>query len=320
MSEATINIGSAAVSANAGNSACEPRLVLITPARNEVAFIEETIKSVEAQTHRPIKWIIVSDGSTDGTDEVVEKYATKQEWIELLRMPERTERHFAGKVAAFNAGYAAVKDLHFEVVGNLDADITFDAEYLGFLLGKFAANPNLGVAGTPFREESRLYDYRFTSIEHVSGACQLFRRRCFEEIGGYVPIKIGGIDLVAVLTARMKGWQTRSFLDKTALHHRKMGTAKQSVLMVAYRGGRGDYMLGTHPLWEFSRTFYQMTRRPIVLGGCFRLAGFLVAMLQQVDKEVSNELVQFRRAEQIQRLLNFVRRVLNFRLSTPPAK
>src|SRR5713101_9789849 len=159
--------------------------VLITPARNEVQFIEHTIKSVVNQTVRPLKWVIVSDGSTDGTDEIVRNYGTKHEWIELVRLPERTHRNFAGKVAAFDAGYARVSELKFDVVGNLDADVSFEADYLAFLISKFTENPGLGVAGTPYREENAAHDDRFKSPDHVSGACQMFRRKCFEDIGGY---------------------------------------------------------------------------------------------------------------------------------------
>lgn len=293
--------------------------VLITPARNEAAFIEKTIQSVIAQTRLPLRWVIVSDGSTDGTDEIVKKYQSDHDWIELVRMPERPERHFSGKVHAFNAGYARVADSAYDVIGNLDADITVDEENFAFILSKFAENPRLGVAGTPFREESGQYDYRFTSIEHVSGACQVFRRKCFEEIGGYVPITIGGIDLVAVISARMKGWQTRTFPGKTCVHHRKMGTAKQNVLMTAFKGGRGDYMLGGDPVWEALRCIYQMTHRPILLGGSLRLAGFAWAMVCQTEKVVPADLVQFRRAEQMLRLHNFIKRVIRLRLSGPEA-
>ena len=162
-----------------------PSYVLVSPARNEALFIELTIKSVIAQTVRPIKWIIVSDGSTDGTDEIVSKYAADHSWIELVRTPERRERHFAGKVHAFNAGYARVKDLHYEAIGNLDADISFDADYFSFLLHKLVDDRSLGLVGTPFKDGATpTYDYRFVSIEHVSGACQLFRRECFEQSVG----------------------------------------------------------------------------------------------------------------------------------------
>src|ERR1700690_531640 len=105
-----------------------PSYVLITPARNEAQFIELTIKSVLAQTVRPVKWIIVSDGSTDGTDEIVRGYTKDHPWIELVRMPERRERHFAGKVHAFNAGCQRIKNLDFEVIVSLDGDISFDED------------------------------------------------------------------------------------------------------------------------------------------------------------------------------------------------
>jgi len=279
--------------------------VLITPARNEERFIELTIKSVVAQTVRPLKWAIVSDGSTDRTDVIVQRYALDHPWIELVRMPERRERNFAGKVQAFNAGYARMAGLKYDIIGNLDADVSFDAEYFEFLLGKFAENPRLGVAGTPYREGSFQYDYRFTSIEHVSGQCQLFRRECFEEIGGFVPRKIGGVDLVAVTTARMKGWQTRTFPEKPYYHHRKMGTAVQGTLIVPYRVGQTDYVLGSHPVWEFFRCIYQLTRPPILLGGSLRLVGFFWAMTRRVQKQVSADFVRFRREEQMRRLEKF---------------
>src|SRR2546428_1680909 len=172
--------------------------VVVTPARNEAKYIELALKSMLAQSVRPLKWVIVSDGSTDGTDEIVTQSASNTPWIELMRMPERRERNFAGKVHAFNAGYARMSDLDHDVMGNLDADITFNEEYFEFLLRKFAENPRLGVAGTPFKDKSVQYDYRIVSDQHVSGACQLFRRECFEEIGGYMPSKAGGIDLLAV--------------------------------------------------------------------------------------------------------------------------
>jgi poly-beta-1,6-N-acetyl-D-glucosamine synthase len=283
-----------------------PKYVLITPARNEAEFIELTLKSMVAQTVPPLRWIIVSDGSTDGTDDLARKYAMDYPWIELLRMPERQERHFAGKVYAFNAGLAKVADLPYDLIGNLDSDVSFDERYWEFLLGKFVENPHLGVAGTPFIEGTSQYDYRFTDVAHVSGQCQLFRRECFEEIGGYVPRKIGGIDLVAVMTARMKGWQTRSFLEERFVHHRPMNTATQHALLVPYRGGRGDYILGSHPVWEACRCVYQMTRPPFVVAGGLRLAGFLWAMLTRVEKDVSPEFVEFRRAEQMHRLGKFI--------------
>jgi glycosyltransferase involved in cell wall biosynthesis len=280
-----------------------PAYVLITPARNEAQFIELTIKSVVSQTVKPIKWVVVSDGSTDGTDDIVRKYATQHNWIELVRMPERKERHFAGKVDAFNAGYARVQDLPYAVIGNLDADTSFDdKDYLAFLISKFAEDPRLGVGGTPYRQGNWMHDYRFVNIEDVSGACQLFRRECFEEIGGYRPLQGGGVDHVAFLTARMKGWNTRTFTDKVCLHHRQRGTAQRSVLMAKFREGALDYALGSHPVWEMFRTVYQMTKRPFVSGGLMLIAGYAWAMVGRAERSVSRELMAFRRREQMQRL------------------
>src|ERR1700690_2245715 len=111
-----------------------PQYVLITPARNEAKFIELTLQSVVAQTVRPMRWVVVSDGSTDGMDEIVKKYATENPWIELLRMPERRERSFAGKVQAFNAGYDRVREMPYQVIVSLDADISFEKDYFEFLL------------------------------------------------------------------------------------------------------------------------------------------------------------------------------------------
>jgi biofilm PGA synthesis N-glycosyltransferase PgaC len=287
--------------------------VLITPARNEAQFIEQTICSVIAQTIRPVRWIIVSDGSTDATDEIVKRYLAENQWIELVRMPERRDRHFAAKVHCFNGGYQKVGEISYEVVGNLDADITFENDYFEFLLRKFAENPDLGVAGTPFVEGKESYDYRFTSLEHVSGACQLFRRQCFEEVGGYRPIESGGIDWVAVTTARMKGWKTRTFPEKVCYHHRPMGTASSGKLKAWYNLGRQDYYLGGHPLWEVFRSFLQMKNKPYVLGGVFLMAGFASAFIARTERPIDPQLIAFHQREQMQRLRAAVREGLEKR-------
>src|SRR5438552_2102110 len=153
--------------------------VLITPARNEAALIEKTLQSVVAQTILPKRWIIVSDGSTDDTDEIVRKYQPGREWLELIRLPERKERNFAAKVNAFNAGYGRVKALPFAVIGNLDADVSFGGDYMEYLLGKFEAMPKLGVAGTHYIEGD-FHSYRdsYINVHHVNGQIQLFRREC----------------------------------------------------------------------------------------------------------------------------------------------
>jgi glycosyltransferase involved in cell wall biosynthesis len=282
-----------------------PTYVLVTPARNEARMIESTIRSVVAQTVLPLRWVIVSDGSTDGTDEIVSRYAAQHDWIELLRMPERKERHFAGKAYAFNSGKARVDDLPYEVIANLDADITFESGYFAYLLEKLAADPQLGVVGTPYVETTQeTYDYRFVSIEHVSGACQVFRRACYEAIGGYQPVKVGTIDCIAVISARMKGWKTRTFTDMVCMHHRKVGTAQCGPLRARYNAGVMDYTMGNHPVWQAFRMVYQMTQKPFVTRGLAIGAGYYWSMLRRKQRAVPNEMVKFLRREQMQRLKN----------------
>jgi biofilm PGA synthesis N-glycosyltransferase PgaC len=278
--------------------------VVITPARNEETYIRSTLESMVAQTHLPLRWVIVSDASSDKTDEIVNEYRRHCDWIDLIRMPEHRDRSFAAKVQCVDAGFATIKDLRFDVVASLDADISFGPDYFEFLLAKFAENPRLGVSGTPFVEDGRHYDYRFTNIEHVSGACQVFRRECFKQIGGYVPIKGGGIDWTAVTTARMMGWQTRTFTERTCFHHRHMGTASAGQLKALYRHGKKDYNLGGHPLWQLFRCTYQMTRSPYVIGGACLLAGYYSALLRRTKRPISPELVRFCQAEQMARLRN----------------
>jgi glycosyltransferase involved in cell wall biosynthesis len=265
------------------------RYVLITPARNEATFLEETIQCIVNQTQRPMKWVIVSDGSTDGTDDIVNRYAAEHDWIELVRMPERKERHFAGKVNAINAGRARVADLDYDVIGSMDADITVEEDYFRFLLEKFEENPRLGVAGTPFREGER----------------QLFRKECFADIGGYRAIKTGGIDTVAVVTARMKGWQTRSFLEKACYHHRPMGSAMHKGMMPVFKTGMQDYTHGIDPVWQLFRSLYQMTRKPFLLSGSLLLSGYFWAMISRKEIEVSPEFIRFRKLEHRRRLRDF---------------
>ena len=277
--------------------------VLITPARNEAAFIEKTLQSVVAQTVLPKRWVIVSDGSTDGTDEIVRKYQDGREWLELVRLPERQERHFAAKVQAFNAGYERVKDLSFEVIGNIDADVSFGEDFLAYLLEQFEAMPDLGVAGTHYIEGD-FHSYRdsYINVHHVNGQCQIFRRACFEDIGGYVPIKGGGIDWVAVTTARMKGWKTYSFGERVFYHHRKMGTAGSNELMSRFKYGKKDYFLGGHPLWQIFRGTFQIAKKPYLIGGLALLLGYFWCWATRFERPVSRELMQFHRKEQLDRL------------------
>ena len=292
-----------------------PPYVLITPARNEEKFIEKLIQAVTNQTVLPAKWVIVNDGSKDGTASIVSNYLPKYHWIELLNLPSHRDRSFAAKVSAVNAGLERVQDVDYEIVGNLDSDVSFDPDYLEFLMKKFQEDPELGVAGTIFQEDGGYSSGKdsFEGQNHVPGGCQLFRRRCFENIGGYIPNKAGGIDWIAVTTARMKGWKTRSFREKSFFHYRSLGTAERSLLASAFSYGEKDYYLGGHPLWEIFRVAYKMTKKPYLLGGIALFSGYVCAFLRRAERPVSDELMRFHRQEQLKKLKMILMSLASFK-------
>jgi glycosyltransferase involved in cell wall biosynthesis len=289
------------------------KYVLITPARNEEKYISKTLDSMVAQTLLPERWVIVDDGSADRTAEIAQSYAGRFPWIELVRRPQRLDRSFANKVHTFNAGLERVQSLPFEVIGNLDADLSFDCEYLEFLIEKFAEDPKLGVAGTPFTENGG-YDTARDSFEgenHVAGGCQLFRRQCFEDVGGYIPNPAGGIDWIAVTTARMKGWRTRSFPQKRFHHHRALGTAGKSGVAASFSYGEKDYYLGGSPMWQLFRVAYRARKQPIE--GLALLSGYCWAAMRRIERPVSRELLWFHRGEQLKKLGTILRALLKFK-------
>lgn len=292
-----------------------PTYVLVTPARNEEAFLAKTIESVIRQTVRPEKWVIVNDGSTDSTGEIVRKYAEQHDWIELVNRPVRKERNFAAKVHSFNAGRDRLQNIPYQIIGNLDGDVAFDDDHFEFLMNKFKDDPRLGVAGTVFKEEGG-YSSETRSFEgqnHVSGQCQLFRRECFDEIGGYFANEGGAIDWIAVTTARMIGWKTRSYREKFFFHFRHMGTAERSVLASSFFYGEKDYWTGSHPLWQLFRAVYRMTNKPYLIDGIALGSGYMWAAVRRVKRPISKELITFYRKEQMQKLRVILKSALTFK-------
>ena len=292
-----------------------PTYALITPSRNEEAFIAKTTESVVHQTVLPVKWVIVNDGSTDSTGAIAERYAAQYDWIEVVNRPVRKDRNFAAKVHAFDAGRERLKELKYDIIGNLDSDVVLDADHFEFLLGKFRDDPQLGVAGTIFREEGG-YSSGTDSFEgqnYVSGQCQMFRHECFDEIGGYFANRAGGIDWIAVMTARMKGWKTRSFREKSFFHHRPLGRAGRGVLAASFAYGQKDYFLGGHPLWELLRVLYRMTKRPYIADGLALGFGYGSAAVRRLPRPISKELMAFHRREQMRKLKAVFKALVTFR-------
>lgn len=278
-------------------------VALITPVRNEVEHLPRLIRSIVGQGHRPTRWIIVSDGSDDGTDEVGRRAAADHSFITFVRSGSDSSRDFAAKVRAFDVGVAQLSD-SYDYLGNVDADVEFGPDYFQHLLAKFDADQHLGLAGGTVvdLDAGGRQRPRPGRSDIVPGAVQLFRRACFEEVGGYLPLKFGSEDTVASLTAQMRGWSVRVFPDLIVTHHRTAGTADRSLLAARYREGRRDYAVGYHPAFVLAKALRRLPERPMVAGSVARLAGFTADAARRPARQVNDELVRYLRDRQLREL------------------
>jgi poly-beta-1,6-N-acetyl-D-glucosamine synthase len=286
--------------------------VLATAAYNEEANIEKTIQSVLAQPELPQRWVIVSDGSLDKTDEIVQKYAEKHAFIRFLRVTRPPGRSFRTKVMALQAGMKLLADVPFKFIGNLDADISIGPSYFGDLITKFEGDPGLGIAGG-FVFEGKEGESRSRSsnrVYSVAHAAQLVRRECYEAIGGYAVLEYGGEDWHAQTTARMMGWSAEAFPELRISHHRPTGEG-DILVRHKFRQGRMDYSLGSEPIFETFKCLQRLAEKPVIIGSFARLTGFFWSLMIREPRPVSAEFIAFLRAEQKKKtlsLLNIFRR------------
>jgi glycosyltransferase involved in cell wall biosynthesis len=277
--------------------------VLITPARNEEVHIGRLIQCVAAQTITPVKYIIVSDGSTDRTDQIVEQHKRELGFIELLRRENSERLGFGSKALAFNAGWERVRPLKFDFVANLDADISFEPHYFESLIERFEKDRDLGLAGGHVQD---LRGGRFVpqkiSEESVAGPTQFFRRQCLTDVGGYLPLRCGGIDAAAEIMARMKGWKTRTIWDCKVLAHRPVRTGRKSAFGMRFNRGMMNSALGYHPLFQVLSCLWRIMDHPFLIGSACVMAGYIWEALHARESQVPQEFVDFLRNEQLHRL------------------
>jgi glycosyltransferase involved in cell wall biosynthesis len=285
------------------------KYVLITPARDEEDFIETTIKSIISQSILPQKWIIVNDGSTDKTNEIIAKYSKQYDFIESVYLSDSLKRDFSSKVNAISAGLSKMLDIEYNFLGNLDADITLNSNYYEKIIHKFEQDNNLGIAG------GKIFDVidgkaieDISRIDSVGGQVQFFRRKCFEDVGGYLPLEMGGEDSIAEVMARMRGWKVQTFPDVTVLHNRRTGTAQTSIYVARFRHGMQEYLYGTHPLFEIAKCVYRIKERPYVIGSLLRACGYFWAFLRMERKYIPEEVVRYVQREQMVKLTGIFRR------------
>jgi glycosyltransferase involved in cell wall biosynthesis len=279
------------------------RYVLITAAKNEELFLEKTIQSVLNQTIKPARWVIVSDGSTDRTNDIVEEYRKKNKFIELIALPPNKERNFSSKVFALNEALKKIGLMEYDFIGNLDADVTLDKSYYEEVFRTFQANPKLGIAGGIILDcvDDNLYPQNI-SLNSVAGAIQVFRKKCFEKIGYYIPFKYGGEDAYMEIMARMMDWDVQTFAELKVLHHRPTGTGMGNLLKANFRKGQMFYTLGYSPIFFLVRIFYRLFDKPILIGSLLNIIGYLSAFIKNDKCPAGNTFIDFVRSEQKERL------------------
>lgn len=281
------------------------KYVVISPVRNEAQFIEQTIQAMINQTVKPSEWIMVNDGSTDETGDIVARYAAHYSWIRLVNRQDRGHRQRGpGVVDAFYEGFGQITHTDYDVVVKLDGDLSFEPNYFEELLKQFAANPRLGIAsGQVYHRDGAEWFTEKPLIPCTHGQTKLYRRECFEAMGG-IPRSLGwdGID---DWKARMLGWQTVSFEYLKVLHYRPMGAATGS-LKSRIEQGQGAYFMGYHPLYIIARGIRRMADRPYVAGGLLMIWGYVAAWLTDQERMTDHELIRYLRRTQLKLLTSYM--------------
>jgi poly-beta-1,6-N-acetyl-D-glucosamine synthase len=288
------------------------RYAVVTPVRNEADYIERTLRAVTSQTIPPAIWVIVDDGSTDGTAEIVSAYARRFDYIRLRQSEERDSE--AGKdrfswgvdAVVFNDGLATLDVDSYDYVAKLDGDLEFAPDYFERIFGEFEKDPRLGIAAGHFHEEvngrfvlSKVPDW------HVRGASKIYRRQCFRDIGGVVEILAW--DGVDEIRAQLTGWYSRAFLEPHVNHLRAQGAAAQGSRGGLLRGrarlGLCSYILHYHPLFVLARGARIGLSRPYLIGGIAYVYGYVRAVLLRPRRLEDREVIRFLRRSQLQRLV-----------------
>jgi glycosyltransferase involved in cell wall biosynthesis len=281
-----------------------PKYVVITPVRNEATHVGKTLASMVAQTVKPAEWVIVNDGSTDGTEQIVNGYAAQYPWIRLINRKNRGFRQRGpGVVEAFYEGLRHLTETDYKVIVKLDGDLSFDPRYFETLLEAFVRNPRLGITsgGIHVQTNGRWIIERYLT-PWTSGPSKVYRRACFEAIGGLR--RSLGWDGVDNWHAQMLGWEIGRDKRLRVLHHRPWGAATGN-LKSRVEEGQGAYYMGYHPLFMLARGTWRMINRPYVIGGCAMIWGYVASWLTRRER-VEPELVRFVQRAQLRLLASLL--------------
>ena len=272
--------------------------IIISPVRNEEEFIEKTIKSVVNQTKKPQEWIIVDDGSTDKTADIINGYVNKYNWIKIISQEDRGF-YFPGTgvVNTFYKGYDNISQNSWDFIVKLDCDLSFEEDYFEKLIHEFEINPKLGIAsGLTFIPSNGKMISEKVQDDHPVGPSKVYRRKCFEDINGLKPIP--GWDLADLLSAQMNGWETKCFDKFKICHYRKTGSRRTDISRGMFLWGRLHYRYGYGILYTFMKSIYRLTEKPIIIGGISIFLGYLYAFITFEDRLFDKEMRKFLRKKQ----------------------
>lgn len=277
--------------------------VVITPVRNEGAHFSETIASMLAQTRRPLRWVIVDDGSTDVTGSLADSAAAAHPWIRVIHRPNRGFRQQGGGVIeAFYEGFELCKQLSWAFLAKLDGDLSFSQDYFASCFDHFAKNAKLGIGGgTVCRREgdSLVAEVNNDPRFHVRGAVKIYRRTCWDQMGGL--LKAPGWDTVDELKSNMLGWETRTFADILLLQHKDTGSA-DGAWRNWVKNGQANYVSAYHPLFMLAKCVKRLFARPYLLSAVGLAFGFLGGYVCRIPRIEDSALTRYIRTQQIRKL------------------
>ncbi len=283
------------------------RVLIISPVRNEAAHLELVAASVARQSRPPDLWLVVDDGSTDGTLELLSGLTARIPFLRVLSTPpgytrDVGDRHaVAAAPRAFNWALKTVDWQEFSHVGKLDGDIELPYDYFRDLLAEFDAGPALGVGGGILVERvDRVWRMMRTDERHVRGAVKLYSRECFEAIGGLREQL--GWDGIDEAYAQMRGYRTFSFEHIVARHHRACGSV-DGVLRGRVRGGETHYIVGFSMPWALAKAVKYAAARPLGVSGAAFLYGYLRAPFRALPAVEDPDYRRFRRAQERRRVM-----------------
>lgn len=277
------------------------RYVIVTPVRDEEEHIESTIGSVLCQTIRPVKWVIVNDGSTDRTGEIADQYATQHPWIHVVHRVNRGFRKSGGGVVeAFYDGYNSIRSEEWDFVVKLDGDLSFAPEYFEKCFDYFSRDPELGIGGGDIHHDiAGQLKVEKNPRFHVRGATKIYKKACWEAIGGLWPAP--GWDTIDEVKANMLGWKTYAFQDLKLFHHRYTGM-EEGLFRDKVKHGVACYVSGYHPLFVVASCVLRLTKRPRITGSIGMMYGFLKAHVTRPSRLKDQSYFAYIRGQQLRRL------------------